>query len=312
MVDYRFARLHRAKHGENGRGADCYGKGADDIYLRMPVGTLVMDVNDGAIIADLTEHDQVTLLAKGGEGGWGNIHFKTSTNRAPRQKSDGKEGERRELRLELKVLADVGLLGMPNAGKSTFIAAVSNARPKIADYPFTTLHPNLGVVRVSHEKSFVIADIPGLIEGAADGAGLGVQFLRHLQRTRLLLHIVDLAPFDNVDPVKEAKAIVKELQKYDASLYDKPRWLVLNKLDMVPEDERAKRVKDFVKRFGWKGPVFQISALTRDGCEDLIKEIYEYLAIQRQQELRDQSSMLEAARAITSIDIDDPRFKVLD
>ncbi|MEY3263780.1 MAG: hypothetical protein RL717_1257 [Pseudomonadota bacterium] len=312
LVDYRFARLHRAKHGENGRGADCYGKGADDIYLRMPVGTLVMDVNDGAIIADLTEHDQVTLLAKGGEGGWGNIHFKTSTNRAPRQKSDGKEGERRELRLELKVLADVGLLGMPNAGKSTFIAAVSNARPKIADYPFTTLHPNLGVVRVSHEKSFVIADIPGLIEGAADGAGLGVQFLRHLQRTRLLLHIVDLAPFDNVDPVKEAKAIVKELQKYDASLYDKPRWLVLNKLDMVPEDERAKRVKDFVKRFGWKGPVFQISALTRDGCEDLIKEIYEYLAIQRQQELRDQSSMLEAARAITSIDIDDPRFKVLD
>ena len=312
LVDYRFARLHRAKHGENGRGADCYGKGADDIYLRMPVGTLVMDVNDGAIIADLTEHDQVTLLAKGGEGGWGNIHFKTSTNRAPRQKSDGKEGERRELRLELKVLADVGLLGMPNAGKSTFIAAVSNARPKIADYPFTTLHPNLGVVRVSHEKSFVIADIPGLIEGAADGAGLGVQFLRHLQRTRLLLHIVDLAPFDNVDPVKEAKAIVKELQKYDASLYDKPRWLVLNKLDMVPEDERAKRVKDFVKRFGWKGPVFQISALTRDGCEDLIKEIYEYLAIQRQQELRDQSSMLEAARAITSIDIDDPRFKVLN
>ena len=312
LVGYRFARLHRAKHGENGRGADCYGKGADDIYLRMPVGTLVMDVNDGAIIADLTEHDQVTLLAKGGEGGWGNIHFKTSTNRAPRQKSDGKEGERRELRLELKVLADVGLLGMPNAGKSTFIAAVSNARPKIADYPFTTLHPNLGVVRVSHEKSFVIADIPGLIEGAADGAGLGVQFLRHLQRTRLLLHIVDLAPFDNVDPVKEAKAIVKELQKYDASLYDKPRWLVLNKLDMVPEDERAKRVKDFVKRFGWKGPVFQISALTRDGCEDLIKEIYEYLAIQRQQELRDQSSMLEAARAITSIDIDDPRFKVLD
>ena len=312
LVDYRFARLHRAKHGENGRGADCYGKGADDIYLRMPVGTLVMDVNDGAIIADLTEHDQVTLLAKGGEGGWGNIHFKTSTNRAPRQKSDGKEGERRELRLELKVLADVGLLGMPNAGKSTFIAAVSNARPKIADYPFTTLHPNLGVVRVSHEKSFVIADIPGLIEGAADGAGLGVQFLRHLQRTRLLLHIVDLAPFDNVDPAKEAKAIVKELQKYDASLYDKPRWLVLNKLDMVPEDERAKRVKDFVKRFGWKGPVFQISALTRDGCEDLIKEIYEYLAIQRQQELRDQSSMLEAARAITSIDIDDPRFKVLD
>ncbi len=312
LVDYRFARLHRAKHGENGRGADCYGKGADDVYLRMPVGTLVMDQNDGAIIADLTEHDQVTLLAKGGEGGWGNIHFKSSTNRAPRQKSDGKEGERRELRLELKVLADVGLLGMPNAGKSTFIAAVSNARPKIADYPFTTLHPNLGVVRVSHEKSFVIADIPGLIEGAADGAGLGVQFLRHLQRTRLLLHIIDFAPFDGVDPVKEAKAIVKELKKYDESLFDKPRWLVLNKLDMVPADERDKRVKEFVKRFGWKGPVHLISGLTREGCEDLIKEIYDYLATQRQQELRDQSTMLEEARAITSIDIDDPRFKALD
>ena len=244
LVDYRFAKLHRAKRGENGRGSDCYGKGADDIYLRMPVGTLIADHNDGAIVADLTEHGQIALLVKGGDGGWGNIHFKTSTNRAPRQKSDGKEGERRDLRLELKVLADVGLLGMPNAGKSTFIAAVSNARPKIADYPFTTLHPNLGMVRVSHEKSFVIADIPGLIEGAADGAGLGVQFLRHLQRTRLLLHIVDLAPFDtNVDPVKEAKAIVKELKKYDDSLFDKPRWLVLNKLDMVPEDERDKKVR---------------------------------------------------------------------
>ena len=312
LVDYRFAKMHRARHGENGRGSDCYGKGADDVYLRMPVGTLVIDQNDGAIIADLTEHDQTALLAKGGEGGWGNIHFKSSTNRAPRQKSDGKEGERRDLRLELKVLADVGLLGMPNAGKSTFIAAVSNARPKIADYPFTTLHPNLGVVRVSHEKSFVIADIPGLIEGAADGAGLGVQFLRHLQRTRLLLHIIDLAPFDGVDPVKEAKAIVKELKKYDESLHEKPRWLVLNKLDMVPLDERAERVKSFVKRLAWKGPVFQISGLTHEGCEDLVKEIYEYLATQRQQEQRDQSTMLEAARAITSIDIDDPRFKALD
>jgi GTP-binding protein len=295
LVDYRFAKLHRAKHGENGRGSDCYGKGAEDIYLRMPVGTLVIDQNDGAIIADLTEHGQVALLAKGGEGGWGNIHFKTSTNRAPRQKTDGKEGERRDLKLELKVLADVGLLGMPNAGKSTFIAAVSNARPKIADYPFTTLHPNLGVVRVSHEKSFVIADIPGLIEGAADGAGLGVQFLRHLQRTRLLLHIVDLAPFDeNVNPAKEAKAIVKELKKYDQTLFDKPRWLVLNKLDMVPEDERAKRVKSFVKDFGWKGPVFQISGLTREGCEDLVVEIYDYLATQRQS--NESSQVLQSLR----------------
>jgi GTP-binding protein len=202
---------------------------------------------------------------------------------------------------------------MPNAGKSTFITAVSNARPKIADYPFTTLHPNLGVVRVSHEKSFVIADIPGLIEGAADGAGLGVQFLRHLQRTRVLLHIVDLAPFDaNVDPVKEAKAIVKELKKYDESLFDKPRWLVLNKLDIVPEEERKQRVKDFIKRFGWKGPVFEISALNREGCEDLVVAIYEYLAEQKLLEQRAEEQVMEEVRSITSIDSDDPRFKVID
>ncbi|HEV2610575.1 MAG TPA: GTPase ObgE [Noviherbaspirillum sp.] len=314
LVDFRYSKLHKAKNGENGRGSDCYGKGADDIELRMPVGTLITDVNTGEMIADLTDHGQAVLLAKGGEGGWGNIHFKTSTNRAPRQKTDGKEGERRELRLELKVLADVGLLGMPNAGKSTFITAVSNARPKIADYPFTTLHPNLGVVRVSHEKSFVIADIPGLIEGAAEGAGLGHQFLRHLQRTRLLLHIVDLAPFeDTVDPVKEAKAIVKELKKYDESLFEKPRWLVLNKLDVVPEEERKKRVKDFVKRFGWKGPVFEISALNREGCEALVTAIYEYLAEQRQQEHRaEETQMVEEARGIASIDPDDPRFKVME
>jgi len=311
LVDFRYSKLHKARDGENGRGADCYGKGADDIFLRMPVGTLVIDQNDGELVADLTEHGQQIMLAKGGEGGWGNIHFKTSTNRAPRQKGEGKEGERRELRLELKVLADVGLLGMPNAGKSTFITAVSNAKPKIADYPFTTLHPNLGVVRVSAEKSFVIADIPGLIEGAADGAGLGVQFLRHLQRTGLLLHIVDLAPFDDtVDPVKEAKAIVKELKKYDESLFDKPRWLILNKLDMVPEEERKKRVKDFVKRFGWKGRVFEISALTREGCEDLIIAIYEYLAEQRKLTQRSEdTSMVEEVRGIESIESDDPRFK---
>jgi GTP-binding protein len=311
LVDFRYSKMHKARDGENGRGSDCYGKGADDVMLRMPVGTLIADVESGEIIADLTDHGETALLAKGGEGGWGNIHFKSSTNRAPRQRTDGKPGERRELRLELKVLADVGLLGMPNAGKSTFITAVSNARPKIADYPFTTLHPNLGVVRVSHEKSFVIADIPGLIEGAAEGAGLGHQFLRHLQRTRLLLHIVDLAPFeDTVDPVKEAKAIVKELKKYDESLYEKPRWLVLNKLDVVPEEERTKRVKDFVKRFGWKGPVFEISALTREGTQDLITAIYDYLAEQRQQEQRsEETQMQEQARAIVSIEPDDPRFR---
>jgi len=270
--------------------------------------------NNGEIIADLTEHGQTELLAKGGEGGWGNIHFKTSTNRAPRQKTEGKDGERRTLRLELKVLADVGLLGMPNAGKSTFITAVSNAKPKIADYPFTTLHPNLGVVRVSHEKSFVIADIPGLIEGAAEGAGLGHQFLRHLSRTGLLLHIVDLSSFDEkVDPVKEAKALIKELEKYDEELLNKPRWLVLNKLDVVEESERKKVVKDFVKRMAWKGPVFEISALNREGCQELINAIYLHLEEKRHSEQRaEEVSMTEEARGISSIDPDDPRFKIIE
>src|SRR5881628_2392323 len=253
LVDFRFSKVHTARNGEPGRGSDCYGKGAEDVYLRMPVGTLIVDDNNGEIIADLTEHGQTELLAKGGEGGWGNIHFKTSTNRAPRQKTDGKEGERRALRLELKVLADVGLLGMPNAGKSTFITAVSNARPKIADYPFTTLHPNLGVVRVGPSRSFVIADLPGLIEGASEGAGLGHQFLRHLQRTRLLLHIVDIAPLDGAtDPVTDARAIVKELKRYDVALYAKPRWLVLNKLDLVEPAERQARIAAFVKSYRWK------------------------------------------------------------
>jgi GTP-binding protein len=315
LVDFRFSKVHKAKDGEAGRGSDCYGKGADDVYLRMPLGTLIVDENNGEVIADLSEHGQTELLAAGGEGGWGNIHFKSSTNRAPRQKTEGKAGERRELRLELKVLADVGLLGMPNAGKSTFITAVSNARPKIADYPFTTLHPNLGVVRVSHEKSFVVADIPGLIEGAAEGAGLGHQFLRHLSRTGLLLHIVDLAPFEaNVDAVKEAKALVKELEKYDEELVNKPRWLVLNKLDMVPEAERKKVVKDFVKRMAWKGPVFEISALNREGCQELVNAIYMHLEAKRAtvSRVEDTQQMTEEARGIASIDPDDPRFKILE
>ncbi|MEK6294552.1 MAG: GTPase ObgE [Paraburkholderia tropica] len=273
LIDYRYTKKHLARNGENGRGADCYGKGGDDITLRMPVGTVISDMDTGELIADLTEHDQRVMVAKGGAGGLGNLHFKSSTNRAPRQKTDGKPGERRMLKLELKVL------GMPNAGKSTFISSVSNAKPKIADYPFTTLAPNLGVVRVGPSKSFVIADIPGLIEGAAEGAGLGHQFLRHLQRTNLLLHLVDMAPFDEgVDPVAEAKAIVEELRKYDETLYDKPRWLVLNKLDMVPEDERAARIADFVERFEWKGPVFEISALTGQGCENLCYAIYDYVS----------------------------------
>jgi GTP-binding protein len=233
----------------------------------------------------LLKPGEVIMIAKGGDGGFGNMRFKSAINRAPRQKTPGWPGEKKELKLELKVLADVGLLGMPNAGKSTLIAAISNARPKIADYPFTTLHPNLGVVRVGPEQSFVVADVPGLIEGASDGAGLGHLFLRHLQRTRLLLHIIDFAPFDEaVDPVAQAKAIVGELKKYDKALYDKPRWLVLNKLDMVPEDEREARVKDFIKRFKYKGPVFEISALTREGCEPLIKTIFQHIKAQQVQE----------------------------
>jgi GTP-binding protein len=239
-------------------------------------------------------------------GGWGNIHFKSSTNRAPRQKTNGKEGDRKKLKLELKVLADVGLLGMPNAGKSTLITAVSNARPKIADYPFTTLHPNLGVVRVGQERSFVIADIPGLIEGAAEGAGLGHRFLRHLQRTGVLLHLVDIAPFDEaVDNVADAKAIVNELRKYDEALYEKPRWLVLNKVDMIPEEARKKTIADFIKRFKWSGPVFEISALTGEGCDRLCYALQDYLDSLR----RERDKLEEQAvdpRYQGSIDLDKP------
>lgn len=278
LIDFRYARRHEAERGQHGMGSDKYGAAGSDIVLKVPVGTIVTDVETGEQLCELLVVGEQLLLAKGGDGGLGNLHFKSSTNRAPRQKTLGKPGERFRLKLELKVLADVGLLGAPNAGKSTFIAAVSNARPKIADYPFTTLRPNLGVVRAGPSKSFVVADIPGLIEGASDGAGLGHQFLRHLQRTRLLLHIVDLAPFeDTVDPVQEAQAIVRELRKYDPSLHDKPRWLVLNKLDRVPAEERAARVRDFVRKFEWTGPVFEISALTRDGCNTLVQTIAQHL-----------------------------------
>ncbi|MBC7939480.1 MAG: GTPase ObgE [Chitinophagaceae bacterium] len=274
LIDYRYARRHQAKNGEAGRGSDQFGAAGPDIELRMPVGTIVSDADSGELMVELLEHGQRELLAKGGDGGFGNLHFKSSTNRAPRQKTPGWPGEAKKLQLELRVLADVGLLGMPNAGKSTLIASISNARPKIADYPFTTLHPNLGVVRVGPEQSFVVADIPGLIEGASEGAGLGHQFLRHLQRTRLLLHIVDAAPFDDADPVKQARAIVAELKKYDPALHSKPRWLVFNKLDMVPETERQARISEYVRRLRWKGPVFAISALAREGLKPLIERIY--------------------------------------
>ena len=234
----------------------------------MPVGTIITDAETGEVLFELLTPGEVITIAKGGDGGFGNLRFKSAINRAPRQKTPGWPGEKRNLKLELKVLADVGLLGMPNAGKSTLITAISNARPRIADYPFTTLHPNLGVVRVGPE-----------------GAGLGHLFLRHLQRTRLLLHVIDMAPFDeSVDTVAQAKAIVNELKKYDAELYNKPRWLVLNKLDMVPLDQRAALVKDFVKRLKFKGPVFEISALTREGCESLIKTIYQHVKAQQKAE----------------------------
>ena len=282
LVDYRYTRKFIGKRGENGGGADQYGAGGDDIVLRMPVGTVISDLNTGEVVADLAEHDQKVLIAKGGKGGLGNLHFKSSTNRAPRQKTNGEPGEEFELVLELRVLADVGLLGLPNAGKSTLIRAISAARPKVADYPFTTLHPNLGVVRVDNEKSFVVADVPGLIEGAADGAGLGIRFLKHLQRTRILLHLVDIAPIDpDSNPVRDAKAIVNELVKHDPALADKPRWLVLNKLDLIPEEDREKAVKDFLKAYKkatkYDGPVFTIAAINGEGTKPLIYAISEAL-----------------------------------
>ena len=279
LVDFRYTRRFEAERGEHGKGSDMFGVKGGDIVLKMPVGTIIADAETGEVLHELLQPGEQITIAKGGDGGFGNMHYKSSTNRAPRQKTPGWAGERKSLKLELKVLADVGLLGMPNAGKSTLISAISNARPKIADYPFTTLYPNLGVVRVGPEKSFVVADVPGLIEGASEGAGLGHQFLRHLQRTRVLLHMVDMAPFDDgVDPVQQAKAIVAELKKFDPELHAKPRWLVLNKLDMVPAEVREARVKDIVKRLKYKGPVFEISALTREGCERLVQTVYQYLA----------------------------------
>jgi len=278
LIDYRYARIHRAKNGEKGRGSDQYGRGAEDIFLRVPVGTVIADADTGEPITDLATDAQQVLIAKGGAGGLGNLHFKSSTNRAPRQFTNGEPGEQRRLKLELRVLADVGLLGMPNAGKSTLVRAISAARPKVAEYPFTTLAPNLGVVRTGEAKSFVVADIPGLIEGAADGAGLGHRFLRHLARTRLLLHLVDLAPLDPaVDPLYDARAIVRELRRYDLALFGKPRWLVLNKLDLLPEDERAGRVAAFVKAYRWKRPVFAIAAIHGTGCRELTFKVQDWL-----------------------------------
>ncbi|TEP61955.1 Obg family GTPase CgtA [Pseudomonas aeruginosa] len=278
LVDYRYTRRFDAQRGENGGSKDCTGAKGDDLILPVPVGTTVIDANTQEIIGDLTEPGQRLMVAQGGWHGLGNTRFKSSTNRAPRQTTPGKPGEARDLKLELKVLADVGLLGLPNAGKSTFIRAVSAAKPKVADYPFTTLVPNLGVVSVGRYKSFVVADIPGLIEGAAEGAGLGIRFLKHLARTRILLHLVDMAPLDESDPADAAEVIVRELGRFSPALTERERWLVLNKMDQILDPaEREARKQAVIERLGWEGPVYVISALERDGTEALNQDIMRYL-----------------------------------
>lgn len=277
LVDYRYVRTHRAEHGEKGGSRDCTGKSGQDLILRVPAGTIVHDDDTDELIADLTEPGQLACVAKGGRHGVGNARFKSSVNRAPRRTIPGQEGEKRNLRLELKILADIGLVGMPNAGKSTLISAMSAARPKVADYPFTTLYPYLGVVRVSNYRSFVIADLPGLIEGAAEGAGLGVRFLKHVARTRLLFHVVDIAPADLSDPVENVQAITNELAKYSDDLMNKERWLVINKVDLLPADEAEKQCNELIKRLDWKGRVFIISGLARQGLDELAQEAMCYL-----------------------------------
>jgi GTPase len=274
LADFRYQRSFKAPNGTAGSGKDCTGAGGEDLEVEVPIGTVIVDVDTEEQLGDVTEPGQRLLIAKGGKGGWGNARFKTSTNRTPRKAMPGLPGEKRDLRLELKVMADVGLLGLPNAGKSTLIRAVSAAKPRVADYPFTTLHPNLGVVSVGVHRSFVMADIPGLIEGAAEGAGLGIRFLKHLQRTRVLLHLVDISPPDpEADPVKDAKAIVQELKKFSPELAAKERWLVLNKLDLLPPDEAEKRCKDIIKRLRFKGPILRISGLARQGTDALCQAV---------------------------------------
>lgn len=277
LVDFRYQRVYQAQRGENGAGQLRSGKGGEDLIIKVPIGTVVYDANTDELIADLVKVGESACVAQGGRYGLGNAHFKSSTNRAPRRTTQGTAGEQRELRLELKLLADVGLLGFPNAGKSTFIRAVSAARPKVADYPFTTLYPNLGVVRIDANKSFVIADIPGLIEGAAEGAGLGIQFLKHLARTRVLLHIVDISPYAEVDPVEGIKKLVAELKKFDAKLAKQDRWLVFNKIDLLPPEEVASKCEEIVKKLRWKGPVFKVSAIKKEGTQEVCYKLMDYL-----------------------------------
>jgi GTP-binding protein len=283
LADFRISRTYRAAHGEAGGSRDCTGRGGDDLYVAVPVGTVVQDMDTDEVLGDLTHVGQSVLVAKGGKGGWGNTRFKSSTNRSPRKFGPGLPGERRALKLEMKLIADVGLLGLPNAGKSTLIRAVSAARPKVADYPFTTLHPNLGVVAVGTHRSFLMADIPGLIEGAAEGAGLGIKFLKHLQRTRVLLHLIDVAPLDpDADPARDARAIVTELKKFSADLASKPRWLVLNKIDLLAAEEVEQRCRDIVRRLRWKGPVYRISGATGQGTKELCQDVMKFLEDSRE------------------------------
>lgn len=284
LIDYRFQRKYKAQNGEPGAGRNCTGTKGEDLVLPVPVGTTVVDMDTHEVLGDLTKEGQRLKVAQGGFHGLGNTRFKSSVNRAPRQTSKGSEGEARNLRLELKVLADVGLLGLPNAGKSTFIRSVSAARPKVADYPFTTLVPNLGVVSVQAHQSFVIADIPGLIEGAAEGAGLGIRFLKHLVRTRLLLHLVDVAPYDGSSPADAVRAIAHELEKFSETLASRPRWLVLNKVDMVAEEDREAHCQAIVDELGWEGPVFRISALSGEGTKPLVQAVMRWIEEQAEQE----------------------------
>jgi GTP-binding protein len=277
LIDFRHQRQFRAQRGENGMGREMYGKAGEDVVIRVPVGTEVVNVATDEIIGDLMENGQRLLVARGGDGGKGNVHFKSSLNRAPRKATTGTKGEERDIRLELKLLADVGLLGFPNAGKSTFVRAVSAATPKVADYPFTTLHPHLGVVSVEAFRSFVIADIPGIIEGAAEGAGLGALFLRHVQRTRLLLHLVDMAPFDEaISPAQQVRAIEDELRRYDPGMLEKPRWLVLNKGDLLDDEERQARAEAIVAELGWDQPWFVVSAIAREGTWPVMLEVQRF------------------------------------
>jgi len=283
LADFRFTRRFRAESGEQGKGRNMTGKSGEDLYIKVPLGTVVRDEDTEEIIGDVVNEGQVLLVAQGGFHGLGNTRFKSSTNRAPRQSTNGTPGESRRLLMELKVLADVGLLGMPNAGKSTLIRSISGAKPKVANYPFTTLHPNLGVVSVETHRSFVVADIPGIIEGAAEGAGLGIQFLKHISRTRLLLHLVDVAPFDeNVDPVEEVRTIEKEMVNFSPELADYERWLVLNKVDLLPEDERDSRCDEIISKLDWQGPVFKISAMNKQGTKELCGRIMEYIEEKRE------------------------------